>query len=259
MKSGHHELNITNSPRATVLKIRDANWLLEIPAKAKRGYRLAQLDDHGFLQRKDFPWQPPLSLSLQARVSAQMIPGTWGFGLWNEPFSFLLASSHVVPRLPALPDAAWFFHASPQNYLSFRDDLPASGFLAATFSSKKLPPALLALASPILALTLLPGTAQVVRRLFRRVVRQDASLIHTNVTEWHEYRMDWDIDQVRFCLDDTEILHTEIVPNGPLSMVIWVDNQYAALPPNGRLRYGTLPNPEPAWIEIRELSLLEKA
>lgn len=259
MKSGHHELYITNSPRATVLKMGEANWLLEIPAKAKRGYRLAQLDDHGTLQRKDFPWRPPFKLSLQARVSAQMIPGTWGFGLWNEPFSFLLAKSQVVPRLPALPEAAWFFHASPQNYLSIRDDLPANGFLAATFSSKKVPTTLLALASPVLALTLFPRTIQGIRRLLRRVVRQDASQIHTRVTEWHVYSLEWDIGHVRFKMDDMDILQTDISPSGPLSLVIWIDNQYAALPPNGRLRYGTLPNPESAWMEIKEISLMEKA
>ena len=54
-------------------------------------------------------------------------------------------------------------------------------------------------------------------------------------------------------------MQTNISPNGPLSLVIWVDNQYAALPPRGRLRYGTLPNPEPAWLEIRELSIQEIA
>jgi hypothetical protein len=60
-------------------------------------------------------------------------------------------------------------------------------------------------------------------------------------------------------MDDMDILQTDISPSGPLSLVIWIDNQYAALPPNARLRYGTLPNPEPAWMEIKELSLLEKA
>jgi hypothetical protein len=32
--------------------------------------------------------------------------------------------------------------------------------------------------------------------------------------------------------------------------VIWVDNQYAAWPPSGRLSYGTLENHLQAWIEI---------
>jgi len=253
-----YELNTSKSPTASVLKMGESSWHLEIPANSRRGYRLAQLDDHKSLPRRDFPWQPPLTLSLQARVSAQELPGTWGFGLWNDPFSILIAYNRLAPRLPVLPDAAWFFHASPQNYLSFRDDLPASGFLASTFSSIKVPTAGLALASPLLALTLIPNISQLVRKLLRRAVRQDASVIHTNATDWHDYSMEWDAGEVRFRLDGVAILITHIAPSGPLSLVIWVDNQYAALPPSGRLRYGTLPNPAPAWLEIREFSMLGK-
>ena len=236
----------------------ERSWHLEIPANTRRGYRLAQLDDHKSLPRRDFPWQPPLKLSLQARVSSAQLPGTWGFGLWNDPFSVLIAYNKVVPRFPTLPDAAWFFHASPQNYLSFRDDLPACGFLAATFSAKKMPSLKLILASPILALSLIPFSSQWVRGVLRRVIHQDASLIDTNVSDWHDYILEWDIGKVKFCLDGEVILMTETAPRGPLSLVIWVDNQYAALPPSGRLRYGSLPNPEPAWLEIRDFYILNK-
>jgi hypothetical protein len=253
------DLHTSQSPTARVEKIGENSWHLEIPARTKRGYRLAQLDDHGSLSRGDFPWKPPLTLSLQARISAEELPGTWGFGLWNDPFSFMLAYNKLVPRFPTLPEAAWFFHASPQNYLSIRDDLPAYGFLAATFSSKKVPIALLALASPILALTLIPGLAQPVRQSMRWVIQQDTALIHTNVTEWHTYMLEWEPALVRLSLDGTEVLDTSITPRGPMSLVIWVDNQYAALPPDGRFRYGILPNPEPAWMEIRDLFFLEKS
>lgn len=249
----------SQSPHARVIKIGENFWHLEIPANTKRGYRLAQLDDHGSLRRADFLWKPSLTLVLQARVSAQELPGTWGFGFWNDPFSFMLAYNRIVPRFPALPDAAWFFHASPQNYLSLRDDLPANGFLAATFRSKKVPLALLTLASPALALTLFPGLAQPVRRSLRSLIQQDAATVQTDVTEWHAYSLKWGAGMVRFSLDGNELLHTSVVPHGPMSLVIWVDNQYAALPPMGRLRYGTLPNPEPAWMEIREVELLDHA
>jgi hypothetical protein len=40
-----------------------------------------------------------------------------------------------------------------------------------------------------------------------------------------------------------------------LGFVLWVDNQYAAFPPDGRIRFGSLENPEPAWIEVRNLSI----
>jgi hypothetical protein len=246
-------LHISKSHSSRVAQLEDGTWHLEIPSVARYGYHLAELDDHGSHPRKNFPWKPPLSLSLQARVSAQSLPGTWGFGWWNDPFSFMLAYSKLVPRLPTLPQACWFFHASPQNYLSFVDDQPASGFLAATFRSRKVPLALLALASPILSLSLLPTTAQLVRRLFRKVVQQASALIDILETEWHAYSVQWEPHRVSFHLDDTLLLETEIAPEPPLSLVIWVDNQYAALPPTGGLKFGTLPTPEPAWLEIRDI------
>ncbi len=240
-----------------MIKFGENTWRLETAASPQPVYHLAQLDDHAQLRRGDFKWKPALTLNLQARVSAEGIPGTWGFGFWNDPFSFLLGSDRQKMRFPTLPNAAWFFHASPQNFLSFRDNLPASGFLAATFSSKKVPPALLALASPALALTLLPRTAQLVRRVLRGVVHQDAVSLEINVTEWHNYTLEWTAGLVRLSLDGRSVLRTGITPPAPLSLVIWIDNQYAALPPEGKLRYGTLPSIEPAWMEVREIELVE--
>jgi len=40
-----------------------------------------------------------------------------------------------------------------------------------------------------------------------------------------------------------------------LGIVLWVDNRYAAYPPDGRIRYGALKNPEAAWIEIKDLTV----
>jgi hypothetical protein len=54
-------------------------------------------------------------------------------------------------------------------------------------------------------------------------------------------------------VDGRTVLETALSPEPPLGLVIWVDNQYAALPPDGKFHYGTLPNPEAAWIEVKEL------
>jgi hypothetical protein len=248
-------LNLSKTRDAQVVALGENSWRLNIFSNLKPNYRLAQIDDHSRLPRRDFHWKPPLTLNLQARVSSQDLPGTWGFGFWNDPFSFLLGGDRQLLRFPALPDAAWFFHASPQNYLSFRDDLPACGFLAATFSSNKVSPVLLALTSPALALTLLPKTAQLVRRMLRSQVRQSAVSIDLDVSEWHTYTLIWEDGMVRFSQDGIELLGTNITPCPPLSLVIWIDNQYAALPPVGRIRYGTLPNPESAWMEVRQIEL----
>ena len=75
-------------------------------------------------------------------------------------------------------------------------------------------------------------------------------MLQLDATEWHEYRMEWRQGSVDFHVDDQLVFQTGIAPQGPLGLVIWIDNQYAAFPPDGRLRYGTLPAQEEAWIEV---------
>ena len=42
------------------------------------------------------------------------------------------------------------------------------------------------------------------------------------------------------------------LPTPPLGLVLWIDNQFAAWTPEGRLGYGVLENAA-AWMEIEEL------
>lgn len=217
-------------------------------------YRLAQLDDYHRLPRRAFPWHPPLSLSLSALASQESLPGTWGFGLWNDPFGLAFLQGGGL-RLPALPNAAWFFFASPPNYLSLRDDLPAQGALAATFQSPGWPSILFLPAILLAPLVLFHPFVRGVRRLARRVVKQDTVALSINQMVRHAYRIDCDMDRTTFFVDGNLVLETNVAPAGPLGLVIWVDNQYAALPPDGRLGYGTLPNPQPSWIEVDEVAM----
>ena len=234
---------------------------LEIPPGLKGRYRLAQLDDYANLPRNSFPWKPPLTVSLRARVSALNIPGTWGFGLWNDPFSLSLGFGGGTRRFPALPNAAWFFFASLENYLSFRDDKPAQGFFAQTFRSPHIPTPLLAFGGLGLPLLAWPWLARRLRRLLSRIIQEDSqtfqdfkNLEGLDVTEWHAYTLKWELDRVTFGMDD-QIFETVTSPNGPLGLVLWIDNQFAAFPPDGRLAYGTLANPTSGWMEIQDLSV----
>jgi hypothetical protein len=230
-----------------------AVWRLEIPAGPAGDYRLAQLDDYAHLPRSRFPWLPPLRLRLHARASAESIPGTWGFGLWNDPFGAAFLSRDALIRLPALPDTAWFFFASPPNYLTLRDDLPGQGNLAATFCSPKWPEAILAPALFALPLLAVRPVARLLRRLAQRVTRQSAACLSIDPTEWRSYELVWQADRVRFSLDGNLEFETSLAPKGPLALVFWVDNQYASFYSDGRIGWGALANPNPAWVEIREL------
>ena len=228
---------------------------LSIPAGPAGHYRLAQLDDTRNLRRRDFHWQPPCTLTLRARVSDPDLPGTWGFGLWNDPFSAALGLGGGIRKLPALPNAAWFFHASPTNALSLRDDLPANGFLAAGFSSRNLSPFLYlpaALAAPLLAWRV---AARLLRQAARRWIREDATRLNHDPTAWHDYRLDWRLAGMSFQVDGQSVFVSDLSPRGRLGLVIWIDNQFAAFRPDGTLKYGVQENPTPAWLEIADLNI----
>jgi hypothetical protein len=182
------------------------------------------------------------------------MPGTWGFGLWNDPFALSLGFGGGR-RIPALPNAAWFFFASAPNYLSLRDDLPAQGGLAATFQSPRWPAILLAPGALGLPLLALPPASRVIRRLVRRIVKQDAVILPTDPSQWHTYRLEWSQDCVTFYVDESSVLETGVAPLGPLGLVLWVDNQYAAWPPTGRLSFGTLAINQPVWIEVEDIAV----
>jgi hypothetical protein len=230
----------------------NSGWRMEIPAGPRGTYRLAQFDDYSRRSRRSFPHAPPRTVSLRARVSADALPGTWGFGLWNDPFGLSLGFGGTPFRLPALPNTAWFFYGSPENSLSFRDDLPANGFFAGTFASPRIPSLLLApalLGVPLLAVRPL---ARLLRKLAGKIIRQDGAPVRVDVTGWHDYKIEWQSRLCRFCVDNATVLETPLAPSGPLGLVTWIDNQYAAWGSDGRPGYGTLSNPA-AWMEVEGL------
>jgi hypothetical protein len=231
-----------------------AGWQLEIPSGSAGSYRLAQLDDYHRLARNAFPWSAPINLSLAARASTRNMPGTWGFGLWNDPFGMAILQGSDM-RFPTLPNAAWFFFASDSNYLSLRDDLPANGQLAATFNSPNQLPINLILKLPLFSLVFLQPVARRLRRWLKQSIQQDTADFGLDPTEWHTYEIERRQERVVFRLDGQVLQETKIAPRGPLGLVIWVDNQYASWLPDGRIGYGTLANRESAWLQIDCLKL----
>jgi hypothetical protein len=227
---------------------------LEIPEGPAGSYRLAQVDDYTGLGRGNFPWNAPLTLRLCARAASRDLPGTWGFGFWNDPFGMAVVRGSKL-RIPTLPNAAWFFFASEPNYLSLRDDLPGKGQLAATFQSPTRMPLELGLGISLAWLVLLPASARWLRAWLRRFVHQDTHRFNLDPTVWQVYEIDWGLDRVVFRLGGQVLLETEVSPGAPLGLVIWIDNQYAYWTPDGRLGYGTLTNRESAWLQIKSLEL----
>jgi len=246
------------TPRANVTPT-SAGWRLEIPAGAADAYRLAQLDNY----RRRFPLDAPATLSLRCRVSGLLLPGTWGFGFWNDPFAVSFGLQGSARRLPALPNAAWFFHASTENHLSLRPaveaaehGIPGSGFMAQVFSSPRIPSLLLAPGLLALPFMFSKTFAKRARALAGKIVHEDGKGLGVDVTQWHEYRLRWEVDRVEFTLDGEKILETATSPQGPLGLVVWIDNQFASFPPDGKIKAGVQENPAPAWMEIEDVTCL---
>lgn len=244
------ELQVRQRGGALIREAGSAMWRLELPPGPSGVYRWAQLDDYLHKPRRKFCWRAPLRLELRARVSAADMPGTWGFGLWNDPFSVILGLGGAVARLPALPNAAWFFFAGKPNYLAFKDNHPAQGLLAATFAAPRIPALALAPGAAALPLLAFPPAARLLRRVLARLVGESATLLTADPTTWHTYRLEWAARRVTFFLDGLAIASTAVAPAGPLGLVLWIDNQYAAFPPSGRLQMGSFACAEPVWLEL---------
>ena len=235
------------TPDANIEKT-EKGYLLKIPAGDSSSYRFAQIDDYFGLPRRKFPHHS-LTLSLRAKTSSLNLPGTWGFGLWNDPFGMSLGFGANRFRLPTLPNAAWFFGASKENYLSFGDK-PAQGFLAQTFRSPAFHPLL------IPAGLVFPISRKTTRKLLGKVIAEDATTLSMDVTQWHNYKLEWDENRIIWYVDEVQVFESPISPKPPLGLVIWIDNQYAAFTPQGKMSYGVLEGKE-EWLEIEDLIMTQ--
>lgn len=215
---------------------------LQLPALGGARYADAQITDYAGLARRDFPWRPPLRLTVQAEASAPAdgLAGTAGFGLWNDPF---LPGRGSLPRLPR---AAWFFFGAPPNDMRLALDRPGHGWKAAVFDARRpLFWGLLPLALPGFAVMRVPG---LYRRLWpvgqRALGVAEAGLPGEWLAEAHEYGLEWRVDRAIFSVDGRIVLDTDRSPRGPLGFIAWIDNQYAIVTPQGRLGWGIVPNPD---------------
>ena len=95
------------------------------------------------------------------------------------------------------------------------------------------------------------------RKVLSRVIQEDGSELPDpiNPVEWHSYRLEWSLNRVAWYVDDVEVFESVVSPNPPLGLVIWIDNQYASFTPEGKVGFGVLENPEPAWLEIEDLEV----
>ena len=220
-------------------------------ASAKQ-YSNAQIDDCQALSRRRFLWQPPLKLTVRARFSDPVgqLQGTAGFGFWNDPFLM------TGRRWPALPRAIWCFYASPPSNIKLDIRTPGWGWKAATVDAQHLT-ALLWAPAAVLAVPLM-NLRHIYRALWppiQRALKVREATLPVDMTHWHTYVLDWDVERARFSVaaDDAPVALPVLdapSPRGPLGFVMWQDNQYLVATPWGKVRWGLLEAPGRQWMEV---------
>lgn len=228
---------------------------LSIDSGDRNRYRIAQVDDYFFRSRHNFVYTPPLSIALEARVSANELPGTWGFGFWNDPFAFGIGIKGSGWRLPALPQAVWFFYGSSANNLSVNSQKSACGLMASVFSSRAIPSLMLVPALPATLVLPIKPVARLIRRLAARIIHDEFHSLDIDTDSWHSYRMEWLPSGVNFIIDGSPVFSSSLSPKPPLGLVIWIDNQFAAFHADGCVSWGLEANRETAWMEIRNIQI----
>ncbi|MBK9209698.1 MAG: family 16 glycosylhydrolase [Anaerolineales bacterium] len=73
-----------------------------------------------------------------------------------------------------------------------------------------------------------------------KVIDEDGVALRVDVTQWHAYRLEWSEKRVVWYVDDALVFESTVSPNAsrPLGVIIWIDNQYAAFTPEGKIAFG---------------------
>lgn len=226
--------------------------MLALPDIGPGRYADAQITDYAGLRRSEFPWRPPLRLTVVAKASgpASALIGTAGFGFWNDPF---VPGRREIPRLPR---AVWFFFGGSRSNMALARGQPGNGWKAATFDAMSpLFFSLLPLAPPGFLLMRIPAFYRVLWPLGQRALGvAEASLPGQLLADRHEYRIDWLQDGVQFFVDGQSVLTADSSPRGPLGFISWIDNQYAVVTPQGRFGWGTVAC-SPQWLALSQVTI----
>jgi hypothetical protein len=241
------------------LDIADSSLRLALPGATRRRYADAQIDDYAGKPLSRYPWRPPLRLEVRARAShplyvvspaaASSLCGTAGFGFWNYPLT-------LAGGMPRLPDAVWFFAASPPSNMALVPGAPGCGWKAQVIHAHRWQS--LAAGIPALgamAWARLSRDDRAAARWVRHVTGASEAALDVSLTEWHDYALEWRAECARFHVDGREVLAVSGPPSGPLGFVAWIDNQYAVATPRGTFRFGLLDS-GPEWLELDRLRIL---
>jgi hypothetical protein len=235
----------------SVVRFVDEPIVNPTPHTVKQGYSNAQIYDYANRPRAALPCTPPIRLDVRARFShsADDLRGTAGFGFWNQP----IMPGQAIPRLPR---NVWFFFGSRPSNMAFAYGVPGFGWKAATLDTTRLPFLLLAPTAPIGVLLMrIPALYRTLYPVAQWAIGAREKLVEVDMREWHSYRIEWLPSVANFYVDGALLFRSMTPPRGPLGLVVWLDNQYAVVTPQGNLAFGLLPLDQTQWMEIDQFTV----
>ena len=149
-----------------------------------------------------------------------------------------------------LPEAIWFFYASPPSNMSLVPGIPGWGWKAQVVHSMRAE-SLLSVLPTALATGWgrITGDVKPASRWLQRLSGAHESMLGVEMTDWHTYTLEWTSSSATFWVDGIQALEVPHPPTRPLGFVAWLDNQYAIATPHGVLRFGSVTCDE-QWFEL---------
>jgi hypothetical protein len=135
---------------------------------------------------------------------------------------------------------------------------PGYGWKVATLDTQRPDALRLAPFGPLAALAMnVPALYRLLWPRIQRAVGVKEAALHSDMTGWHIYTIDWGTTHTTFRVDGNIVLADAPSPGGPLCFVAWVDNQYAIIKPWGRFGWGLRNIPGREWLELDWLAIEE--
>ena len=154
-----------------------------------------------------------------------------------------------------LPEAVWFFYASPPSNMALVPGIPGWGWKAQVVHAMR-PGALLSTLPMALStsLAMLTGETRPAARWMQRLSGAQEALLPVDMTTWHHYTLEWRAREALFSVNGELVLRAPNPPTRPLGFVAWLDNQFAVATPRGVLRFGSIETAA-QWFEITQLRI----
>lgn len=222
-------------------------WRLLLPPCGADAYCDAQLDDYSHRRPFQFVNQPPQLLQLRARFSHPIgaQKGTAGFGFWNHP---LALGGGLIPR------SVWFFHGSAESDLQFARNVPGHGFKAGMLDvlplGRRPARAVETTPSNLATTPVRRWPLALVIRAAQRMFHARERILELDVTQWHDYALDWRRSEAVWSIDGREVFRAPRPPRARLGFVAWIDNYRAQFTADGRFGFAYVASRETQWLDI---------